>query len=119
METAIHAHLDEVTIQDLRKSFRGTLLRPIDDGYESVRRIWNSMIDRKPALIARCTGAADVIAAVHFARTNNLLVSGRGGGHNVTGNAVCDNGLLIDLSAMKGIRVDPAQRTARAEAGLT
>jgi hypothetical protein len=119
MGTAIHAPLDEAIIQDLRKSFRGTLLRPIDDGYESARRIWNGMIDRKPALIARCTGAADVIAAVNFARTNNLLVSVRGGGHNVTGNAVCDNGLLIDLSAMKGIRVDPAKRTARAEAGLT
>jgi FAD/FMN-containing dehydrogenase len=119
METATHAGLDEATIQNLRKSFRGTLLRPIDDGYESARRIWNGMIDRKPALIARCTGAADVIAAVTFARTNNLLVSVRGGGHNVSGNAVCDNGLLIDLSAMKGIRVDPVTRTARAEPGLT
>jgi FAD/FMN-containing dehydrogenase len=77
------------------------------------------MIDRRPDLIARCAGAADVIAAVTFARTHGLVVSVRGGGHNVTGNAVCDRGLMIDLSPMKGIRVDPTRRTVRAEAGLT
>src|SRR5712672_737942 len=77
------------------------------------------MIDRRPALIARCAGVADAIAAVRFARANELLVSVRGGGHNITGNAVCEGGLMIDLSPMKSVRVDPAQRTARAEAGLT
>ncbi len=77
------------------------------------------MIDRRPALIARCAGVADVIAAVRFARTHELLVSVRGGGHNITGNAVCEGGLMIDLSPMKSVRVDPARRTARAEAGLT
>jgi FAD/FMN-containing dehydrogenase len=77
------------------------------------------MIDKRPALIARCTGVADIIHAVNFARTNELLVSVRGGGHNITGNAVCDGGLMIDLSRMKSVRVDPAKRTARAEAGLT
>jgi FAD/FMN-containing dehydrogenase len=77
------------------------------------------MIDKRPALIARCAGVANVVAAVHFARTNNLLVSVRGGGHNITGNAVCDGGLMLDLSRMKGVRVDPIKRTARAEAGLT
>ena len=77
------------------------------------------MIDRRPALIARCAGPADVIAAVRFAREHGLLVSVKGGGHNITGNAVCEGGLMIDLSAMKGMRVDPAAGTVRAEAGLT
>jgi FAD/FMN-containing dehydrogenase len=87
--------------------------------YETARKIWNAMIDKHPALIVRCAGVADVITAVQFARTHNLLVAVRGGGHNVSGNAVCDGGLVIDLSLMKDIRVDPVQRTARAEAGLT
>src|SRR5919197_5819603 len=77
------------------------------------------MIDKTPALILRCAGVSDVISAVNFARTNNLLVSVRGGGHNVSGNAVCDRGLVIDLSLMKGIRVDPARRTVPAEGGVT
>ena len=111
--------VDEATIQQLRASLRGTLLCPGDDGYDAARRVWNAMIDRKPALIVRCVGVADVISAVKFARTHQLLVSVRGGGHNVTGNAVCDGGIMIDLSPMKGIRVDPVQRTARAQAGLT
>ncbi|TMJ44877.1 MAG: FAD-dependent oxidoreductase, partial [Alphaproteobacteria bacterium] len=90
-----------------------------DGGYDEARTVWNGMINRRPALIARCTGAADVIAAVRFARTHGLLVSVRGGGHNITGNAVCEGGLMIDLSPMKSVRVDPVRRTARAEAGLT
>ena len=77
------------------------------------------MIDRRPALIARCAGVADVMAAVNFARVNDLRLSVRGGGHNITGNAVCDGGLMIDLSPMKGLRVDPIKRTASAQAGLT
>ena len=97
----------------------GELLRPGDPGYDDARKVWNGMIDKRPALIARCAGVADVIAAVNLARSNNLLVSVRGGGHNITGNAVCDGGLMIDLSRMKSVRVDPAKRTARAEAGLT
>src|SRR5712692_1718115 len=111
--------LDKTTIQEFRASLRGALLRPGDDGYDAARRVWNGMIDRKPALIVPCAGVADVINAVNFARTHNLLVSVRGGGHNVTGNAVCEGGIMIDLSPMKGIRVDPARRTARAQAGLT
>jgi FAD/FMN-containing dehydrogenase len=110
---------DKTTIQEFRASLRGALLRPGDDGYDSARRVWNGMIDRKPALIVRCAGVADVINAVNFARTHNLLLSVRGGGHNVTGNAVCEGGIMIDLSPMKGIRVDPVRRTARAQAGLT
>ena len=77
------------------------------------------MSDRKPRLIVRCAGVADVITAVEFAHTHDLLVSVQGGGHNVSGNAVCDDGLMIDLSPMKGLRVDPVQRTARAQAGVT
>jgi FAD/FMN-containing dehydrogenase len=99
--------------------FRGALLRPGAAGYDDTRRVWNGMIDRRPALIARCAAPADVVWAVNFARDHDLLVSVRGGGHNITGNAVCERGLMIDLSAMKGIRVDPVRRTARAEAGLT
>lgn len=111
---AIH----EAVIQDIRSTLRGELLAPGDDGYDAARTVWNGMIDRRPALIARCRGTADVIASVNFARAQRLLVSIRGGGHNVAGNAVCDGGLMIDLSAMKGIRVDPAACTARAEPGL-
>lgn len=106
------------TPASLREIFRGELLQPGDDGYETARRIWNGAIDRRPGLIARCTGVADVLAAVRFARERNLVVAVRGGGHNVAGTAVCDDGLVIDLSPMKGMRVDPAARTARAEPGL-
>jgi len=111
--------IEEGTVQGLADSLRGPLLRASDAGYDEARRVWNGMIDRRPALIARCAGAADVIAAVRFARTHEIRVSVKGGGHNITGNAVCEGGLMIDLSAMKGIRVDPVERTARAAAGLT
>jgi FAD/FMN-containing dehydrogenase len=113
-----HPSLHEAVVQDFRNSLRGELLAPGDEGYDAARTIWNAMIDRRPALIARCRGAADVISAVNFAREHGLLVSIRGGGHNVAGNAVCDGGLMIDLSLMKGIHVDPAARTARAQAGV-
>ncbi len=119
METPLSTGSDEAAIQTFKAGLRGGLLRPGDDHYETARRVWNGMIDRKPALIARCAGVADVITAVNFARTHHLLVSVRGGGHNVTGNAVCEGGLMIDLSPMKGMCVDPVRRTARAQAGLT
>ena len=111
--------LDEAIVQKFKAGFRGELIRPGDTGYDEARKIWNGMIDRHPALIARCTGAVDVINAVNFARANKLLVAVRGGGHNVAGNAVCDGGIVIDLSRMKGIRIDPVRRTVRAEPGLT
>jgi FAD/FMN-containing dehydrogenase len=107
------------TIEAFRATLRGALLCPGDSGYDDARRIWNAMIDRRPALIARCAGVADVIQAVHFARERDLLVAVRGGGHNVAGNAVCDDGLMIDLSLMKSVHVDPAARTARVEGGAT
>ena len=112
-------HLDAAAVDDLKARLRGPLLRPADDGYDRARRVWNGMIDRRPALIARCAGAADVMAAVDFARTHGLLVAVRGGGHSAAGTGTCDGGLVIDLSGMKGIRVDPRARTVRAEPGLT
>jgi FAD binding domain len=111
--------LPEAVVEEFKKSLRGELLRPSDETYDLVRQIHNGMIDRHPALIARCTGVADVINAINFARANNLLVSVRGGGHSVPGFAVCDGGIMIDLSRMNSVRVDPVGRTARAEGGAT
>src|SRR5215212_9975915 len=111
--------LDDATVEEFKAGLRGELLRPGEEGYEEARTVWNAMIDKRPALIARCAGAADVIHSINFARINELLVAVRGGGHDVAGTAVCDGGLVIDLSRMKGIRVDPTRRTARAEPGLT
>src|SRR5712692_2182792 len=109
--------LDEAAVHQFKTTLRGELLRPGDDSYDAARKVYNAMIDKRPAMIVRCAGAADVISAVNFARTQNLLVAVRGGGHSVAGKAVCDGGMLIDLSTMKGMRVDPAIRTARAQAG--
>jgi FAD/FMN-containing dehydrogenase len=105
-------------LEKLRGRFRGALLRPGEEGYDEARRIWNGAIDRRPALIARCAGADDVVEAVRFARERDLLVSVRGGGHSIAGHSVCDGGLMIDLSLMKSIRVDPEARTARASGGV-
>jgi len=102
----------------LAERFRGSLVHPEDPSYDEARSIWNGMIDKHPALIARCAGVADVIDAVRFAGENGLAVAVRGGGHNVAGNAVCDDGIVLDLSGMKGIRVDPMARIARAEPGV-
>ena len=113
------AILEEAVVEAFAGALRGPLLRPEQDGFDRARVVWNGMIDRRPALIARCAGVSDVIAAVRFARTHRLLVSVKGGGHNITGNAVCEGGLMIDLSPMKGMWVDPVKRIARAQAGLT
>jgi hypothetical protein len=110
--------LDAATVQDFAARLRGSLLRHGDGGYDEARKLFNGMIDHRPALIARCAGAADVIAAVQFARQHDLLVSIKGGGHGVAGKAVCDGGLMIDFSPMKSIRVDPTERTVRAEPGV-
>jgi len=111
--------LAESVVQEFAQALRGTLIRRGDAEYESARQVYNAMIDRHPALIARCANVADVITSVNFARTNKLLVAIRSGGHNGPGLGVCDDGLVIDLAPMKGIRVDPVQRTARVEAGCT
>ena len=111
--------LDEATVQAFAGTLRGAVLRPGDTRYDSARAVWNGMIDKHPALIVRCAGVADVIHAVNFARTHDVLVSVRGGGHNIAGNSVCAGGLMIDLAAMQGIHVEPGRRTARAQAGVT
>jgi FAD binding domain len=116
---ARNAVMDAAVIDELRTRFRGELLQPGDEGYDRARTIWNAAIDKHPSLIARCTGVADVIAAVTLARAGNLPVAVRGGGHNVAGTALCDDGLVVDLSPMKGMRVDPAKRAARAEPGCS
>src|SRR5262249_49455295 len=98
---------------------RGVVLTPSDAGYDEARRIHNGMFVRRPAVIARCAGTADVAEAVRFARTHDLELAGRGGGHSVAGKSVCEGGLMRDLSLMKGIHVDPERRTARAQPGVT
>src|SRR5919204_5134621 len=112
------ARLKAADVAAFKASLRGALLGPDDAGYEEARKVWNGMIDRHPALIVRCTGVADVLTAVRFARVHDLLVAVRGGGHNFAGYATCDGGLVIDLSPMKGIRVDPARRTVQAQGGV-
>jgi len=111
--------LDQASIADLSARFSGVLLGPDQSGYDEVRRVHNGMIDRRPALIAGCLGNADIVDAVNFARTHGLELAVRGGGHNVAGRAVCDDGLMLDMSLMKGIHVDPVRRTARAQGGVT
>jgi FAD/FMN-containing dehydrogenase len=111
--------LEEAAVQEFAANLRGELIRPENDGYDNTRAVFNGMIDKRPAMIVCCAGTADVIQGVNFARTHELLVSVHGGGHSVAGNAVSDGGLMLDLSPMKGIRVDPVRRTAQAQAGLT
>ena len=106
-------------IEGLKGNFTGEVLLPSDDIYESARKIWNGMIDKHPALIVRCATTLDVVRAVNFARDNGLLLAVRGGGHNIAGNAVCDDGMVIDLSQMKAARVDPGARRVTIEGGAT
>lgn len=113
-----HTVSDE-EIAALEGSMRGAVLTPHSDGYDQARTIWNAMIDRRPALVARCAGAADVIRAVEFASSRRLRVAVRGAGHNIAGSAICDDGLLIDLSGMRSVHVDPVARVARVEPGAT
>src|SRR6266478_922998 len=111
--------LDDEKITAFRSTLRGDLIMNDHPAYESARRVWNGNIDRRPALIARCAGVDDVIEAVNFARANAMLVAVRGGGHNAAGHGTCDGGIVIDLSRMKGIAVNPRNRTARAQGGVT
>src|SRR5437868_1322775 len=103
--TASEKSLSDELVRALRSSFRGELIQAGDPAYDEARTIWNAMVDHKPALVARCVGAPDVMRAVELARARDLLLSVRGGGHSVAGHSVCDGGLMIDLSAMKGIHV--------------
>ena len=108
----------EATVQDLREAVRGEIVIPGDDGYADACRVWNGAHDgRRPALVVRCTGAADVIAAVGFARGNDLTIAVRGGGHSVAGFSTCDDGIVIDLSPMNDVRVDPAALRATVGGG--
>lgn len=112
------AVLREAAIAALGDALHGELLRPGGDGYDRTRKVWNGLVDKRPALIARCADADDVAHCVRFAREHGLVVAVRGGGHNIAGRCVCEGGLMVDLSPMKGIHVDPARRTVRAGAGL-
>jgi FAD/FMN-containing dehydrogenase len=106
-------------IDELGAQFQGPLISPEHADYDEARKIWNGMIDKRPAIIAQCSGTADVVAAVNFAREKDLAVAVRGGGHNVSGNATCDDGIVIDLRPMKAVRVDPDALIAYAEGGAT
>ncbi len=109
--------LARAEVEELRRSLRGILLTHADHGYEDARQIWNAAFDRRPALIVRCAGASDVAQAVNFARTHSVLTAVRAGGHSLSGQSVCDDGLVIDLTPMRGIRVDPRRKIAHAQAG--
>jgi FAD/FMN-containing dehydrogenase len=111
--------LDERALNDLRARLRGSVLTAEDAAYDETRRVHNGMFSRRPALIARCQGTADVADAIRLAREHGLELAVRGGGHSVAGNSVCEGGMLVDLSRMKGVHVDPARRTVRAQAGVT
>ena len=114
-----HSMQQAAVLRDFRASLIGQLIPPGDPDYEGARKLWNGMIDRYPALIVRCANQADIVSAVRFARESDLRLAVRSGGHNSAGNATVDGGLVIDLSRMKGIQVDPARRTARIESGVT
>jgi FAD/FMN-containing dehydrogenase len=116
--TAAGESIENAAVEAFQTGFRGQLLRPGDGAYDQDRKLWNGMFDRRPALIARCTGTADVIRAVNFARDNRLQTAVRGGGHSFPGHSVCEGGIVIDLSAMRGIRVDPAARIVQAQPGV-
>jgi FAD/FMN-containing dehydrogenase len=118
VSTATAARIADAVVEEFKTGLRGRVLRPGDETYDGARRLWNGMFDRWPAAIVRCAGTADVVRAVNFAQRQRLPLAVRGGGHSFPGHSVCDGGLVIDLSPMNGIRVDPVARTARAEAGV-
>lgn len=119
LTTSAGTSVEGSVIEEFTVTIRGEVIRPGDDAYDEARKVFNAMIDKRPGIIVQCAGVADVISSVNFARSNDLLVAVRGVGHNVAGTSVCDDGILIDLSRMRGIRVDPVARTVRAEPGLT
>jgi len=119
VEVTASSGLDPAAVQALTAAVRGRVLTPGVDGYDEARGVWNGLIDRRPALIVQCTGAADVIDSVNFAREHGLLLSVKGGGHNVAGNAVNDGGIVVDLSPMRGVHVDRSTQTVRVQAGAT
>lgn len=116
--TGAETPIETFAMEALRDRLHGQLLLAGEGGYDEARKVWNGMVDKKPAIIARCAAAGDVVEAVRFARDHDIMLSVRGGGHNIAGHAVCQGGITIDLSPMKGVQVDPERRTARAGAGL-
>jgi len=106
-------------VDELRGRFHGSVITPADGGYDQARRVFNWMIDRRPAAVARCRGVVDVVTALRFGRENDLPIAIRGGGHSVAGHGTCDHGIVIDMSAMRSIHVDPTRRIVRADAGAT
>jgi FAD/FMN-containing dehydrogenase len=119
MEPIEAADLDDLGIEKFESGLHGRIVRAGDADYDVARRHYNALINKHPALIVQCAGVADVIDVVNFARTHRILVAIRGGGHNVAGRALVDGGMVIDLTPMKGSRVDPAQHTIRAQGGVT
>jgi len=113
------AKLDRAKIDGLKKGFAGTVVLPGDGEYDEARQIWNAMIDKRPAVIARCSGTPDVVRALNFARDNGVRIAVRGAGHHIAGNSLCDDGLVIDLSRMRAVTVDAAAKRATAEGGAT
>ena len=112
-------NISKEKIENLKSKVKGQIVLPSDSSYDEVRQIWNAMIDRRPALIVRCAEADDVPQAIAFARENGLEISIRGAGHNIAGNALCDNGVVIDFSTMKNVRVDAEKKRAYVEPGAT
>ena len=119
LENRLGVAVDEARVDEFRRDFAGDVILPADAGYDAARRIWNASIERYPGMIARCSGVADVVQAVRFARANDLVVAVRGGGHNVGGRALSDGGIVVDLSAMRGVFVDPERQTVRVQGGAT
>ena len=115
----ISTQLDDSTLESLVDSVRGEVLQPSDDGYDDARTVWNGTVDKRPALIVRCTGPADVMQSVEFAREHDINLSVKSSGHMTTGNAVCDDGITLDMGEMNAVRVDPNERTVRVEGGAT
>jgi FAD/FMN-containing dehydrogenase len=111
------AVMNRSDVETLRGAFRGRLVLPGDDEYDAAREVWNASIDRRPALVARCAGPADVLAAVRWARERDLLVALRGGGHNVAGFGTCDDGVVVDMCSMRAVRVGPVDRVAVCQGG--
>src|ERR1051326_4509147 len=109
--------LQATKIEELKNSSKGEILLPSDNGCENARKIWNAMIDKRPAVIVRCSTTSDVVDAVNFARESGLMLAVRGGGHNIAGSALCDDGIVIDLSPMKAANVDPGARRVTIEGG--
>jgi FAD/FMN-containing dehydrogenase len=109
--------LPATAVDSLRAGLRGTLCAPVDSGYDDARSIWNAMFDRHPALIARCLGTGDIAASIGFAREHDLPLAVKGGGHNIASLGVCDGGIVLDLSLLRGVWVDRHTQTARAQAG--